>query len=91
MGLHLKEHMKAINTRLIGLFVIVLMSIGSYIFLQSVASTERTVGEGNAIELKLQPSLQEDVEADESNQTALPEVELLKFVIETGKRFLPAS
>ncbi len=83
--------MKAINTRLLGLFVIVLMSVGSYIFLQSVAASEQGVGEGNAIELKLQPTLQEEVEAEESTQTALPEVELLKFVIETGKRFLPAS
>ena len=91
MGLHLKEHMKAINTRLLGLFVIVLMSVGSYIFLQSVALAEQGAGETNAIELKLQQSLQEETEVEKSTYKALPEVELLKFVIETGKRFLPAS
>ncbi|NRB48490.1 MAG: hypothetical protein HRU41_12510 [Saprospiraceae bacterium] len=78
--------MKAINTRLLGLFVIVLMSVGSYIFLQSVASNETTVGESNTIELNLQQT-----EVDKATKSALPEVELLKFVIETGKRFLPAS
>lgn len=83
--------MKAINTRLLGLFVIVLMSVGSYIFLQSVASTERTVGDGNAIELNLQQTLQEEAEVEQGTKSTLPEVELLKFVIETGKRFLPAS
>ncbi|MBX2874389.1 MAG: hypothetical protein KTR30_19870 [Saprospiraceae bacterium] len=83
--------MKSINTRLLGLFVIVLMSVGSYIFLQSVAVPEKGAAEGNAIELHLQQTLQEEAEAEESNQTALPEVQLLKFVIETGKRFLPAS
>ena len=83
--------MKAINTRLLGLFVIVLMSVGSYIFLQSVASTVSTVGESNAIELKLQQTLQEEAEVEKATKSALPEVELLKFVIETGKRFLPAS
>lgn len=83
--------MKAINTRLLGLFVIVLMSVGSYVFLQSVALSEKGASEGNAIELNLQQTLQEEAEAEESNQTALPEVQLLKFVIETGKRFLPAS
>lgn len=83
--------MKAINTRLIGLFVIVLMSVGSYIFLQSVASADKVVGEGSTIELNLQQTLQEEAEAEKSTKSTLPEVELLKFVIETGKRFLPAS
>ena len=82
--------MKAINTRLVGLFVVILMSVGSYIFLQSVSLAEGA-GEGNAVELKLQQNLQEQAETEEASQTALPEVELLKFVIETGKRFLPAS
>ncbi len=83
--------MKAINTRLLGLFVIVMMSVGSYIFLQSVALADKTMGEGKAIELNLQQTLQEEAEAEKSTKSALPEVELLKFVIETGKRFLPAS
>ncbi len=82
--------MKTINTRLLGLFVVILMSVGSYIFLQSVSLAEGS-GEGNAVELKLQQNLQEQAETEEASQTALPEVELLKFVIETGKRFLPAS
>lgn len=83
--------MKAINTRLIGLLVIVLMSIGSYIFLHSVSIDHKSQREVNAVELKLQQTLQEEAETEEANQSALPEVELLKFVIETGKRFLPAS
>lgn len=83
--------MKAINTRLVGLFVVVLLSIGSYIFLQTVAADHTSNSEGNAIELNLQQTLQEETETESSSRTALPEVELLKFVIETGKRFLPAS
>lgn len=83
--------MKSINTRLIGLFVVVLMSIGSYIFLQTVSTESPSDETGNAIELKLQQQLQEDTETENASRSALPEVELLKFMIETGKRFLPAS
>ena len=78
--------MKRSNTRFLGLAVIAIMSIGSYIFLQTAAvGVSDTAGP-----LDLKPEMQiEEVEMED--KSSLPEVQLLKFVIETGKKFLPAS
>lgn len=83
--------MKILNTRLLCLTVIALMSMGSYVFLRSVNVTSEPNLKGNAIELELQENLQDEASTENEAETLLPDVQLLKFVIETGKRFLPAS
>ncbi len=83
--------MKILNTRLLCLTVVALMSMGSYVFLRSVNVTSESNLKGNAIELELQENLQDEASAENEAETLLPDVQLLKFVIETGKRFLPAS
>jgi hypothetical protein len=81
--------MKILNTRLICLTVIALMSMGSYVFLRSVNVTSEATLQGSNVELELQENLQDEASAE--TETLLPDVQLLKFVIKTGKRFLPAS
>lgn len=81
--------MKILNTRLICLTVIALMSMGSYVFLRSVNVTSESTLQGSNVELELQENLQDEASAE--TETLLPDVQLLKFVIKTGKRFLPAS
>ncbi len=83
--------MKILNTRLLCLTVVALMSMGSYVFLRSVNVTPESNLKGNAIELELQENLQDEASTENEAETLLPDVQLLKFVIETGKRFLPAS
>lgn len=81
--------MKILNTRLICLTVIALMSMGSYVFLRSVNVTSESTLQGSNVELELQENLQDEASAE--TEILLPDVQLLKFVIKTGKRFLPAS
>lgn len=81
--------MKILNTRLLCLTVVALMSMGSYVFLRSVNVTSESTLEGSKVELELQENLQDEASAE--TETLLPDVQLLKFVIKTGKRFLPAS
>jgi len=67
------------------------MSMGSYVFLRSVNVTSDPALKGNAIELELQENVQDEASTENEAEILLPDVQLLKFVIETGKRFLPAS
>lgn len=78
---------KVLTTRTVVVLLLATMSLGSYVFLNTVSPNSAA------------PSLEEKIEAEakelkalENNVDAvLPDVLLLKKVVEIGKRILPAS
>ncbi|MEZ5044669.1 MAG: hypothetical protein R2828_32535 [Saprospiraceae bacterium] len=83
--------MKILNTRLIFTVLLAMLSIGSYVFLTTVSNGSEA-SNSKPIEIELKESIQDKASTEETDtEITLPDVQLLKFVIETGKRFLPAS
>lgn len=80
--------MKKVNTRSILLTTLILASALSYIYLNTVTIPDTS----KVVESK--EAVQEDVKTEvdgEQKELILPDVQLLKKVVQTGKRFLPAS
>ncbi|MCP3927630.1 MAG: hypothetical protein GY705_00835 [Bacteroidetes bacterium] len=81
--------MKKMSTRFFIVLFIIIASICSYIYLNTVSvdKLESSVGK--------QPMLVEEKDNSDSeeqkNQICLPDVRMVKKVVEAGKRFLPAS
>lgn len=83
--------MKILNTRIIFAILLAMLSIGSYVFLATVSNGSEA-SNSKSVEIELDESIQEKASTEETDtEITLPDVQLLKFVIETGKRFLPAS
>lgn len=82
--------MKKITARTVLLTLLVAASLASYIFLNTTSS-------GNSAEViplgQSSTELLEDIEDLDrpEREILLPDVHLLKKVVESGKRFLPAS
>lgn len=81
--------MKKSTARNIILTCVMTASLGSYIYLNTVASS--SLDEANtSVKLELQPqSMQEEIE--EQSRLQLPDVMIIKKAIEIGKKFIPAS
>ena len=77
--------MKKSVTRTVLLSLLIAASIGSYIYLNSVSpgafSYEQAVSE---------EEYEENMESNDA-EIILPDIHLIKKVVETGKRLLPAS
>jgi hypothetical protein len=76
--------MKRSKTRMILLVVVVAASLASYIYLNN---TEATQAQGDNLE---QTEIDENFKQGDSKMV-LPDVEMIKKVLETGKRLIPAS
>ncbi|MCB9265695.1 MAG: hypothetical protein H6558_11755 [Lewinellaceae bacterium] len=74
--------MKKSSTRTVLFCLLLAASIGSYIFLNSVSSTATSYE---------QAADQEEYEEASDAKVILPDIHLVKKVIETGKRLIPAS
>lgn len=74
--------MKKLNTRSTLFLLLIVASLVSYIYLNTI--TVETIEETHTNELELE-------EAEEQQNIILPDVQLLKKVVDTGRRFLPAS
>ena len=77
--------MKKISTRSIFTILLIAASLGAYLYLQHVS-----------IHISPGQNYQETVVVEEENESStseiiLPDVQLLKKVVETGKRFIPAQ
>lgn len=77
---------KVFTTRTVLLLFLAVMSLGSYIFLNTVTPHSSTpdLDESSNTEVN-------ELKALDNVDVALPDVLLLKKVIEVGKRILPAS
>lgn len=75
--------MKKFNARSIFFVLLIATSFFSYVYINSV-SIGGDVSE-NTEEVQAEPK------EDEAQEILLPDVRLLKKMVETGKRFLPAS
>ena len=73
--------MRKVTTRSL-LVLLILMSIGSYVFLNAVATQPAADAKNEEVK---------NPEALEHVNAILPDVILLKKVIEVGKRIIPAS
>lgn len=74
--------MKKLNTRSTLFILLVVASLASYIFLNTVTIEYTEEAQTNELELE---------EEEVQQNIILPDVQLLKKMIDTGKRFLPAS
>jgi len=78
---------KLVTTRTVVVLLLATMSLGSYVFLNTVAPNSSAPTADDKIETEAK-----DLKALENNVDAvLPDIMLLKKVIEVGKRILPAS
>lgn len=76
--------MEKSKTRITILIIVVALSLASYIFLNYAGATQTS---GETIE-----QYEEGANFEQSNsKMSLPEIRLLKQVLETGKQLLPAS
>lgn len=73
------------TTRTVVVLALATISLSSYIFLNTVAPNTSSSSDLESEETK------NEVKALENVESALPDVMLLKKVIEVGKRILPAS
>lgn len=78
--------MKKLTTRAVVVLLLVTTSAGSYIFLNTV-----TPHSSNAASEEKTEAEMHELKALENVDAVLPDVMLLKKVIEVGKRILPAS
>lgn len=76
--------MKRSKTHLILFVVVVVASLASYIFLNNTRPSQAS---GDDME---QTEMEEDFDQGET-KIILPDVEMVKKVLETGRRLLPAS
>ncbi len=76
--------MKRSKTHIILFVIVVVASLASYIFLNNAQPNQAS---SDAME---QTDIDEDFEQGETKMI-LPDVEMVKKVLETGKRLLPAS
>lgn len=77
--------MKKSNTRTVLFCLLLASSIGAYIFLNSVSSPAASSDEAAAVE-----EYEEEMEPGDA-KVILPDIHLIKKVVETGKRLIPAS
>jgi regulatory protein YycI of two-component signal transduction system YycFG len=77
--------MKRSPTRTVFIVMLVLASFGSYLFLNNVSATTDTYE-------VLESPLEYETELDElDNSGSLPDLMLIKKVIEAGKQLIPAN
>ena len=79
--------MRKLSTRSVLLALLVIVSLSSYIYLNTVSVDAPTSNPSSNTE---QPASLDDLD-QEDGQLVLPDVRLLKKVMETGKRFIPAT
>ncbi|MCB0559250.1 MAG: hypothetical protein H6573_18025 [Lewinellaceae bacterium] len=77
--------MKKSSTRTVLFSLLISASIGSYIYLNSLSSPMVSFDQAAGVE-----EYEEDIESNDA-EIILPDVHLIKKVIETGKRLIPAS
>ena len=77
--------MKKSSTRTVLFCLLIAASIGSYIYLNSLSSPMVSFDQAAGVE-----EYEEDIESNDA-EIILPDVHLIKKVIETGKRLIPAS
>lgn len=80
--------MKNLSTRTVLFCLLVAASLGSYIFL-NFASVQDGSENIFSAESRVE-QYEEDLEGSESH-IVLPDVQLIKRIVETGKRLIPAS
>jgi hypothetical protein len=78
--------MKKLTTRAVVVLLLVTTSVGSYVFLNTVAPDSSTSTSDEKTEVETN-----ELKALENVEATLPDAMLLKKVIEVGKRILPAS
>lgn len=74
--------MKKLNTRTTLFLLLIVTSLVSYIYLNTITVEYNDKAQSTELELE---------EADQQQNIVLPDVQFLKKVVDTGKRFLPAS
>ena len=77
---------KVFTTRTVLLLFLAVMSLGSYVFLNTVTLHSSTPDSAGSSKTEVN-----ELKALDNVDVALPDVLLLKKVIEVGKRILPAS
>ena len=77
--------MKKSSTRTVLFSLLISASIGSYIYLNSLSSPMVSFEQTTDLE-----EFEEDIESNDA-EIILPDIHLVKKVIETGKRLIPAS
>ena len=77
--------MKKSSTRTVLFCLLIAASIGSYIYLNSLSSPMASFEQTTDLE-----EFEEDIESNDA-EIILPDIHLIKKVVETGKRLLPAS
>ena len=77
--------MKKSSTRTVLFCLLIAASIGSYIYLNSLSSPMVSFEQTTDLE-----EFEEDIESNDA-EIILPDIHLVKKVIETGKRLIPAS
>lgn len=78
--------MRKVTTRTVVVLLLASMSLVSYIYLNTVASNSSAPSPDDQSEAEAK-----ELKALEEVEATLPDVMLLKKVIEVGKRILPAS
>ena len=77
--------MRKLSTRSILLICLIIVSLSSYIYLNTVS-----VEANSPTSEELLPQSEEEVDT-EKRELLLPDVEFIKKALETGKRFIPAT
>ena len=77
--------MKKSSTRTVLFCLLIAASIGSYIYLNSLSSPMVSFEQTTDLE-----EFEEDIESNDA-EIILPDIHLVKKIIETGKRLIPAS
>lgn len=83
--------MKKLTTRTLLVALMVAASLGSYVYLNTVAPSVTTPSSDEIIDVQPNELEEELQEQAKEVDVSLPDVMLLQKVIKIGKRFLPAS
>lgn len=78
--------MRKLTARTVVVFLLATMSLGSYIYLNTVTPNSDPLPSDNKLEAEVK-----ELESLENVDAGLPDILLLKKVIEIGKRIVPAS
>ncbi len=80
--------MKKISTRSIILTLLIAASLGAYLYLQHASIHISPDQDSREM---VQETMIEEETGTSASEIILPDVQLLKKVVETGKRFIPAQ
>lgn len=78
--------MEKSNTRSVAVVLLIFASIASYVYLNTLGANQE-----QQFLLQQEVEMEEEVEHPEQKDVILPDVQLLKKALETGKRILPSA